>query len=756
MFTDLLFIENSIPVPHQLKSAISTLNDIVSESLEYFNTDLNERENILLNLKSFEKSILKLTEFQLQQLPRPQELGKSENIIINFLSEFRALIVPLEAGDENQKLSSLSERELKIILRKLIKAHNYFLFSDPDLLEFRGMIVSFFESAQNGQKQKLDPKLRSAAVSVISKLKEKWQSICVAAYRCMRIIAETPAPNSERYITRTSESSRACELALMFVPTDFIANNETVIQFEDGAITEIFRSINNARIIKSKTVFKYYRTAKYTLKCQPYDWEFHSSYKQGKLILSPAEQQTRQKFKEFESLFEKPPSDINDESNIDSDDITLDTHQYEINEGAAPSEVLDLLENPPAYLASEGSASRTGYHTDYLNLPEWSGDTITPEICGLLDTWINHENAVLEPTAQLKFSIYLEFLFVYGFAARALCNAMIDPKGIIKTQCFDNNVKNLPVIWIDDDRVYVRPVRAGSNESIFGKPLKDESHLYRPSSNYFSLPLTRNLKQKLNALSEENANHALAMENSTHSPEPYYVFSKPGIKRNNQEHLSVKDFNIMLRDFNSEFRRLVTVQRLERGRRSILIRILSAQSHLTDFVSGEMPFGSVSPSFYTSYTSTKIENYVTENAFLFLKLITDAAQPRALSNLADSTPNKINTQISERLQFISQTMSENSFVGSPFFPLQKVLSEYLMKLYDLLEDRSTDWTIRHNRLTAYVVLILMLLTGMRPMELENLFIGKLNLDASAGLLPVAAKVNLAHQEWRASPFVKSD
>lgn len=88
-------------------------------------------------------------------------------------------------------------------------------------------------------------------------------------------------------------------------------------------------------------------------------------------------------------------------------------------------------------------------------------------------------------------------------------------------------------------------------------------------------------------------------------------------------------------------------------------------------------------------------------------------------------------------------------VGSPFVPVPEKFADYLNNLFAAANETG-DFVLRHNRTTALAALSLMTLTGLRPMELSFITHRHLNLSfGSPTVLPVIAKINQRHTEWRA-------
>jgi len=86
-------------------------------------------------------------------------------------------------------------------------------------------------------------------------------------------------------------------------------------------------------------------------------------------------------------------------------------------------------------------------------------------------------------------------------------------------------------------------------------------------------------------------------------------------------------------------------------------------------------------------------------------------------------------------------------IGSPFVPRSGPLRNYLAGLRSSIGE-TADWRLGFNRLTAYTVLTLTFLTGLRPIELKWLNRARICLDSAGGMLVIKAKFNQRHREWR--------
>lgn len=106
--------------------------------------------------------------------------------------------------------------------------------------------------------------------------------------------------------------------------------------------------------------------------------------------------------------------------------------------------------------------------------------------------------------------------------------------------------------------------------------------------------------------------------------------------------------------------------------------------------------------------------------------------------------------VSEPLAKDPPAQSSEIRFGSPFVLRQEDALHYLHTLRRSLEDR-TDSYLRFNRLTAYLTLSMMWLTGMRPVELAFLTEGQIwpSRDESEAMLCLRSKPNKHYEEWRA-------
>lgn len=653
-------------------------------------------------------------------------------------------------------LDERSEPEKQIFHKKSFNKFKKFFIS-RSALAFADPVISQIITEIYGADAELKPENARANYELIKKgfsgLQERWRKICVAGYSATRIAVETPAPNNLKFAARSDVTAWTVATILKFVPAAVIERNDVLTILTQGIINECEELCFDYNRYEVKTIRQLHRISWFVLQNEKYPWETNRRKKStrrkkrfaAKNLLNPA----------FDSknLHSKTASDSPD-SIAKRADVWADELGKEIVEGAAPGEFDFDDELVAEEIAPQGSAAESKPFRVTHEEMSWGRTRLTDEMLGVVWAWLKTQAArkpeSLEWTATLAF---IELLILFGYPPEFLLTAEVAERR--REERFENSesiangsgerklkvsnrIESAPVLVYEYGFMRIRPVRPGK-KSAFGLPLEEnEEENYLASSCNYIVPLPDAITSSLNKL--------IAAGDDSTDERSNLLFSFFSESSGRTVHLTEKYLNRILKALGESINEKITVEKLAKSARTLLREDGTLSNLQIALMSGEIRYGVASSMFYSNFKVLDL-----------LKKYTRSIE-RVLSNLSIESREFIErydrleinplepSSVEDYLIDLSK-VDANARVGSPFVFKSEKFADYLKNLYAGAQETS-DFVLRHNRMTAFAALSLMVLTGIRPLELSFITDGSLNLSSSRPTLSVIAKINQKHTEWR--------
>jgi len=701
--------------------AISGLEDILIASLDIANSPLDFKYRIISALEKF-RAAIEIYGWKISGIvsfSAPPE--KKNNIVTYYLTDTRKDYVPATSLLEvfEQSDSGLIGETDFVQANKFLRRAPGLYFSEPKVK----IAVDVLAEPKEGVEISAERKLH---LSVLIKqsfiaLAERWRKLCVTGYCATRLAAETPAPSTSKLISRSDTTAWAVSCALSYIPSEPIENGDVFGFLQRGIINDALRLCKESEKYSWGTVNQIGRHARYVLYGTRYPWRTGGRKRKNK----PDDSSTGNGKADDVVELHSPES-------IVEEDAWTDEINVQKEEGAGPDEFELLTEYPTVETSPSGSSSESSAFRVIYNEASWGKSHLTDETLGVVWAWlqtqfiVNSENDSQLVKAQASL-LFFELILHFGFPPNNLLNSRID----IEVPAPDKS-EDVRLLQIDETSISVRPVRAGGDKAFAAAVIEEDTSHYMPNGQILTLPLPALVSIRLRSIcSAYDSQKAISF---------YELLGEKSAAR------AKKALKKTLKPLESILGETVSVEKIAKSVRTLL----REQGNLTDLeialLSGEIPRRTASQMFYTNYSVAGVTcRYLKALRELIKSIVENSREYVAHLKLDpiiyiwSQNYSPIHNFDSESLQFAR--------VGSPFVANPVEFSIYLNGLKREIK-KTSDFVLRHNRHTASAALVLMTLTGLRPLELLSLTAQHMNLDAEKPTMAVIAKINQKHSEWR--------
>jgi integrase len=728
-FADILFLKNGLNDLVGLKRAFDGLGEIISAGCDAANLTWEFREHILECLPKFQKILQTIVDEQNLTKEFTSALIKSHNTITFFLGHTRQTFSLSPLMIETFKSSeSFARDKLRKLLKEFTKGRKTF-FTEPLAEVLKNLIIKYLNDPDNEQ---LRAEVLQLGQKFVTKAEEHWRKLCVVGYRSTRLAAETPASNQTEQKDRSSDSAWAISVLLSNISFDLIEDEDVIVNLNQGKVHEAISLCESREGYVLSSLSRIRNISIYLTRGESYPW----NSRQHTPLLS-----SKTKLKNEE----EPQLEVFEASETWEDEIGL-----QIEEGAPLEDLFDRTEPTKENSPLESSAGSKAFRAIHSQ-PSWGRTQMTAEIIGLIwNTLI--QNFVKDKKNAQAVQLYVLFSLIvfFGFEPRNLLRAKF-------VETFDTP-QTINRIEVSTHCISIYPARSEGNAA-FAAPLDNNAH-YLPSCRYFRLPLPPALFLMMNFFV-----HLLNLKSGD------YLFGEPGKKFVEAE--SRKTFNKLLKPLGDQFKIRVTIERVAKAVRALLRENGELHELEIALISSEIPRHTASPMFYTNYNISDLTTRYLQAINTYIKKILLSSVN--YSEKHDLLPLGKRKPLAHYLQQPQNTTVEingifegscedksNIRIGSPFVPRANKLRDYLAGLKKLIRNK-TDFILDHNRETAYAALMLMVLNGLRPLEISfinerHLYLSKSRSNNLIGIrqdyssLTVIAKLNQKHTEWRNIPL----
>ncbi len=767
-----------------IENAFAGLEDVLVSVIEIVNSPLEFKKQLLAALKKFKLALIEyedatasskdtavaLTKAVPKKIKKPQ---KQINIIAYYLWDTRRNFFPPKDLQELFDESNDIEREAAFE-NNFEKLKGFFVrrkslrYSDIAVAQVFERFIDV-ESKQNDEEDELSallPPPYELFKQAFQNLKERWRKTCVAGYRATRIAVETPAPDIKRFAERSNKTAWVIASILKFASAETIERNDVLTNFDAGMTGDALRLCLKSRLYFAETTDELFRIGPYVvLHNVEYPWGFRrrsqkkrrSRKQEGKRLRNLLDPRGFKKTSIYDTK-SKSPGAVDVSGGAWSDEI-----KREIAQGAALGEFdftdeFVTVENAPPGSATESKAFRI---TGEEEVPSWGRARLTDEMLGVVWAWIKTQAETKQDELGWQAALaFTELLILLGFPPHILLAAVtVEGDGGEKSEITELNAAGasakrdlsnkdapiLPVITYENDCLRIRPVRSGG-ESAFAKPVEDaQREYYMPSSSEFVISLPPAVNASLKKLVNARASATVKNIGVQKTRLVFSFFDEPSGKAID---LTERTLNRIYKSCGESVNEKITAAKIAKSARTLLREDGKLSNLEIALLSGETTHRVASSMFYTNFkVSTLLEKYsrcarrVSSNLVAESRAFVEHHEHLKIKPLDESALNDYSIDLSK--------ISEDARVGSPFVPVPEKFAGYLNDLYEGAK-KTSDFVLRHNRMTAFVALTLMALTGLRPMELSFITHSQLNLSSAASsMLPVIAKINQKHTEWRA-------
>ena len=594
----------------------------------------------------------------------------------------------------------------------------------------------------------------------------RWQVLCLALYRALRVAVDTPAETEANWHQRVGISSLAILKTAKYLPLEFLRDEDLPENLRRGAVADAMRIWFREEKPDVDTLELQRRRATRFFAGKRYSWEPYRKRKSRNAeanINSPL-----------------PRSFVHNSSTEDAgkdggrvterfstgtlEDFWTDQVQQQIEEGAAPAEFDAASELPRERLAVEGSAANSFALQPPNQTPSWAKSRLTAEILGVIISWLE-SRARLSPENRFRQSIlnFVRLQILYGFSVSTLLDARFSAKWTARKSTGGNKgkkgkSKSEPIILYKKGIFTVRPSRQDGN-SILAKAQTDKD-VYENSGFDFDLVVpppeceSFDFSHRLPDDVEDGANQKTFASETLDN-----LFIVPAQSGNGWQPLIEKMVNDELKELSSELSKVIpaaskiTAARIGASA-ATLLREHGLNELIAALVSGDIPRHLASQPFYTNLTEGEIR--APHRAALSSVLSEIEQRSISLREKLNLTASFEAFSANQTVTFtdnaadspaISNFVPAEKRFGSPFVPRIVPLRGWLS---DLRKSISSPGKRRllFNRFTAYSLLHLFLLTGIRPLEINALTVRDASLGRSEPTLALLAKLNKSFQEWR--------
>lgn len=606
----------------------------------------------------------------------------------------------------------------------------------------------------------------------------RWGVLCLALYRALRVAVDSPAETEDNWHQRVGKSSLAVLKTAKYLPLDFLRDEDLPESFGRGAVADATRRWFRKEKPDLDNLELQRRRATRFFAGKRYSWEKYRKRKsrirdKPKIKTSfPGDVAHNFSGNDDPGGTEEPEEERFGTGTLE--DVWADQARQQIREGAAPAEFEAAAEQlPRERQAVEGSAANSFALQPPNQTPSWAKSRLTAEILGVTLSWLE-SRARVSPENRFRQSIltFVKLQIFYGFSASTLLDARFSAKWTSRQNTVGKGGgkrKSIfePIVLYQNGVFTVRPSRQDGNSILAAR--QTDKTVYEDSGFDFGLLVPPSAKASFDfshRLPDEAAPDApnrrtFAAENLDN------LFITTTQNGKGWQPLTEKMVNEELKMLNSELSEVIpaaskiTAARIGTSA-ATLLREHGLNELIAVIVCGEIPRHLASQPFYTNLTEREIHvphrvalnsvlsDLEQESALLCEKLNLTANSDVLDDSLYASFTGNATTYSSGD----SNSLSENKRFGSPFVPrvapLRKWLSD-LRKSINLPDERR----LLFNRFTAYSLLHLFLLSGMRPLEINHLTVADASLNSIEPTLALLAKLNKSFQEWRTLELASS-
>lgn len=599
----------------------------------------------------------------------------------------------------------------------------------------------------------------------------RWSVLCLALYRALRVAVDTPAETEDNWHQRVSMSSLAVLHIGKYLPLDFLLDEDLPESFGRGAVADATR----VWFRKKKTDVDYLelqrRRATRFFAGKRYSWEKYrkrkSRIRDKPKIKTSFSGDVVHNFSGNDAPggTEEPEEERFSAGTLE--DVWADQARQQIREGAAPAEFEAAAEQlPRERQAVEGSAANSFALQPPNQTPSWAKSRLTAEMLGVTLSWLE-SRARVSPEDRFRRSIltFVKLQIFYGFSASTLLDARVSAKWTARQNTVgkkDEKGKSSPepIVLYKNGVFTVRPSRQDGN-SILATRQTDKT-VYEDSGFDFDLFVPPSAKESFDFSHRQADDTAAdAASRKTFAAESLdNLFIVPAENGKGWQPLTEKVVNEELKMLNNELSQVipaaskVTAARIGTSA-ATLLREHGLNELIAALVCGEIPRHLASQPFYTNLTEREIRaSHRTALNSVLSEMEKKSVPLREKLNLTadsdvldDSLYASFTGNAAAYSPADSNSVSGNKRFGSPFVPRVAPLRSWLgdlRKSINLPDERR----LLFNRLTAYSLLHLFLLSGMRPLEINHLTVADASLNSIEPTLALLAKLNKSFQEWR--------
>jgi integrase len=418
----------------------------------------------------------------------------------------------------------------------------------------------------------------------------------------------------------------------------------------------------------------------------------------------------------------------------------------EIEEGGSLHEYSPSL--PPSTILSlrAGLSERARLFIPLSRIPIWHSSVLTQEVLGAILAYIVNRTAIEDMDVyQLGILCFVTTQIHFGFSADRLSQAEIGDSSFLAL-----DRKPVPLMYKPEQGSFEIYPQGHDGNPVFGHVHLHRDGPYLPSAHSFSITvpsLIRSLLAHFLSLAPRVDNRLFTFSGKDGQP--------------------VSINRAVINEHLQPLKRR-TGEKIDANRigRSALIHLMAYSKNVPGkpldelvaaFISGFIPRQWAAQAHYVNLSISEIQaDYFQAIQASFARLC--AVSRLQIESLGLGGQNCLDQfLLSDPLATDPTAQSSETRFGSPFVLRQEYARHYLHTLRGSLEDR-TDPYLRFNRLTAYIALAMMWLTGMRPVELAFLTEEHIwpSRDDSEAMLCLRSKPNKHYEEWRtlllSSPF----
>lgn len=546
----------------------------------------------------------------------------------------------------------------------------------------------------------------------------RWRNLCLAAYRATRLAVDYQVGKTEAIRRgRAERSAFAVKVAIQYLPSESFELEGIQLTVASGAIADAIRArLRHARSHNEKyahsTAKNHFRYAAWLLSGRTYPWKGTSPHA-GIRTHGGRGTRARSPYAGTET------------------DRWSKQRREQIEEGAAPSEFDLPVDTPTRRSAPRGTANRSLATRPAGKLPSWAQRYLTAETLGFVIAWLAGDHDITKPQPLRRAALAFTLTQLsYGFNAKLLFGANISTRPSDAHKTLPSSALFYEQHAPDRATFYVTP-RGRDRPKVFASE-SDKPDLYVPCSSVIALPAPTIVARCL-------------ARGTARSDEPKEVFAIYDETQGGWIVLDEHNVNDLLQPLEAMVREKVDVGRIGRSAEVLLEETAGMDELVAAIIRGEIPRILASQTHYTNIAAEDIRRVHLDAYRNIFRIVSEASRSVVIAH--DLRPLKdLFAGDSDETTSGAASCGEQERIGSPFVPRTDLLSKYLDELRHAVSD-TKDWRLRFNRFTAYTVLLLQHLTGMRPDELKRLLDQRIQLDHQSALA-VDAKINQKYREWR--------